>query len=212
MTNLTDKTLALAGVFQCARLVSQIANKGIVDQYDLETIVRSTLNQNPDSTLAVYGNYVNINTGLHALIQHLSDGMAQRDMNTARYVISLLHLARKVWKRNNMLTAIATRLERVQEQVDLFGITHDNVLANLASIYSDTISTLSPKIMVTGDTHHLSNPQNADKIRAILMGGIRSAILWQQNNGSRWQILLKRRRYVDEARRILEYEMSNQLH
>ncbi len=212
MINLTDKTLSLAGVFQCARMVSDIANKGMVDQYDLETIVRSTLNQTPESTLAVYSNYINLNTGLHALTQHLSDGVVQRDMNTARYVISLLHLSRKVWKRNNMLDTIASRLERVQEQVDMFGVTHDNVLANLASIYSDTVSTLSPKIMVTGENHHLNNPQNADKIRAILMGGIRSAILWQQNGGTRWQILLKRRRFVEEARRILDEEMSNQIH
>ncbi len=212
MKNITNKTIALAGVFQCARMVSQIANKGIVDSHDLETVVRSTLNQNPSSTIAVFGNFSNLHTGLHAMTQHLSDGVAQRDMNTARYVISLLHLARKVAKRDAVLATIANRLERVQEQVDLFGIIHENVLANLAGIYSDTVSTISPKIMVTGENHHLSNPQNADKIRAILMAGIRAAILWQQANGSRWQILLKRRLFVEEARRILEHEMSSHLH
>jgi len=212
MTNITDQTIALAGVFQCANMVSRIANKGMIDSHDLETIVRSTLNLNPSSTIAVYGDFANLHTGLHAMTQHLSDGVNQRDMNTARYVISLLHLARKVAKRNDVLNTISTRLERVQEQVDLFGVTHENVLANLASIYSDTISQLSPKIMVTGENHHLSNPQNADKIRAILMGGIRAAILWQQAQGSRWHILLRRKRFVNEARRILEHEMSNQLH
>jgi len=212
MTNITNKTIALAGVFQCARMVSQIANKGIVDSHDLETIVRSTLNQNPSSTIAVFGNFANLHTGLHAMTQHLSNGVVQRDMNTARYVISLLHLARKVVKRNDVLTTIANRLERVQEQVDLYGIIHENVLANLAGIYSDTISTISPKVMVTGENHHLANPQNADKIRAILLGGIRAAILWQQAKGSRWQILLRRRLFVDEARRILEHEMSSHLH
>ncbi len=212
MTNLTDKTIALAGVFQCANMVSQIANKGLVDSHDLETIVRSTLNLNPSSTIAVYEHFANLHSGLHAMTQHLGSSGSQRDMNTARYVISLLHLARKVAKRNDVLATISSRLERVQEQVDLFGVIHENVLANLAAIYSDTISNISPKIMVTGENHHLSNPQNADKIRAILMGGIRAAILWQQTGGSRWQILLQRKRFVEEAQRILEQEMSSRLH
>ena len=212
MSNITDKTIALAGVFQCASMVSSIANKGIVDSHDLEVTVRSTLNLNPSSTLAVFGQFANLRTGLHALTQHLSEGVFQREMNTARYVISLLHLSGKISKRNDLLATISKRLERVEEQVELFGVVHENVLANLAGIYTDTVSTVSPKIMVNGESSHLSNPYNADKIRAILLAGIRAGILWGQAKGSRWQILLQRRSFVDEAHRILEHEMANQLH
>jgi len=212
MNTITDKTIALAGIFQCASMVMSIANTGIIDNHDLEVTVRSTLNLNPSTTLAVFGQFENLRTGLHALTQQLNEGVFHREITTARYVISLLHLSRKVAKRHDLLETISTRLERVQEQIDLFGIVHDNVLANLAGIYSDTISILSPKIMVTGESHHLSNPKNADKIRAILMAGIRAGILWQQCNGSRWQILWKRRLFVEEAQRIIGQEMSNRLH
>lgn len=210
--NIKDKTLALAGVFQSASMVAQIASKGVVDFHDLETMVRSTLNLNPDSTESVYGQLENLRNGLHALTQHLSTGSFQRDMYTARYVISLLHLAKKLANNPKMLGEISTRLERVQDQVDMFGIVHDNVLANLAGIYSDTISSLAPKIIVSGETNFLSNPQNADKIRSILLAGIRSAILWQQVGGSRLQILFKRKALVQEAKRILEHEMNRHLH
>jgi len=211
MKNLTNKTIALAGIFQSANMVSQIASKGVVDIRDLETAVQSTLNLNPGSTLAVYGNMENLRTGFHVLCSHLAEGSIQRDTNTARYVISLLHLSRKLSKNPSMLSVIAQRLQKVQEQTEMFGATHDNTLSNLASIYSDTISTLSPRVIVTGEDAYLTNPQNADKIRAILLAGIRAGILWLQVGGSRWQILFKRRFFVQEAKRILEHEMNSSL-
>jgi high frequency lysogenization protein len=212
MKNLTNKTIALAGIFQSASMVSQIASKGVVDIRDLETAVRSTLNLTPSSTLAVYGNMENLRTGFHVLCAHLGEGTYQRDANIARYVISLLNLSRKLSKNESMLATIAQRLNKVQEQTDMFGATHDNTLSNLASIYSDTISKLSPRVIVTGEDTYLTNPQNADKIRAILLAGVRAGILWLQVGGSRWQILLKRRFFVQEATRILENEMNPNLH
>lgn len=209
---ITDRTIALAGVFQAASMVSNIASKGSVDYHDLETMVRSTLNLNPSDTIAVYGRVEYLRSGLHALLQHLGNGNTQRDLYCARYVISLLHLAKKLAKNPQMLDTISTRLEKVQDQVEMFGIVHDNVLANMAGIYADTISTLAPRIIVSGESGFLSNPQNADKIRAILLAGIRSAILWQQVGGTRLQIVFRRKQITEEARRILEHEMNRHLH
>ena len=210
MKSITEKTIALAGVFQAAALVNQIASKGVVDEHDLKTAIQSILNLNPASALDVFGNYENLRTGLYTLIAQLNDGQ-QRDMNVARYVISLLHLQRKLSKRRDMLGSINKGVARAQEQVNMFGFTHNNVLANLAGIYSETVSLLTPKIMVSGESTYLSNPGNADRIRAILLAGMRSAVLWQQLGGSRWQVLFKRKQFIAEARRILDNEMG-QLH
>lgn len=133
MSSITEKTLAIAGVFQAAVLVNQIASKGIVDEHDLKTAIQSILNLNPASTLEVFGNHENLRTGLYTLIAHLNNGQ-QRDMNVARYVISLLHLQRKLSKRQDMLDSIAKGVARAQEQANMFGLTHSNVLANLAGI------------------------------------------------------------------------------
>lgn len=212
MSNIRNKTLALAGVFQSAYLVEQIATLGIADMHDLETIVRATLNLNPQTTGEVFGSVNNMRTGLHALIDQLGDQKTQKNMNIARYVISLLYLQRKLAKRQNMLAQISKGIERARQQSDMFAVTHDNVLANLAGIYSDTISLIPPKIMVSGESGHLANRSNADRIRAILLGGIRFAVLWSQLGGGRWQILFKRRSFVNEARRLLEQEINPQLH
>ena len=71
---------------------------------------------------------------------------------------------------------------------------------------------MAPKIMVSGENQHLSNPDQANKIRALLLAGMRSAVLWAQLGGSRWQILLQRRRLTEEAERILNEEILRQLH
>jgi len=212
MSNLRNKTLALAGVFQCAYLVNQIASKGITDQHDLETVVRATLNLNPKTTNEIFGTVSNMRTGLHALIDQLGDQKTQKDMNIARYVISLLYLQRKLAKRSAMLETISVGIERAKQQSEMFTIIHDNVMANLAGIYADTISLIPPKIMVAGETSYLSSRANADRIRAILLGGIRFAVLWAQLGGGRWQILFKRRTFVNEARRLLDEEINPQLH
>jgi len=212
MEKVRDKTLALAGVFQCAALVHQLATSGTVDQHDFSTCIRSTLDLNPLTTQSVYGSLENLRTGLHTLVQYLGEQPGQRDPNIARYVISLLHLQRKLRKRSTMLNAISDGVERAKKQSEIFGLTHDNVIANLAGIYTDTISNIPPKIMVSGDSSALSNPDNANRIRALLLAGIRSAVLWTQLGGTRWQILFNRRTFSEQARRILDEEMNPHLH
>jgi high frequency lysogenization protein len=58
--------------------------------------------------------------------------------------------------------------------------------------------------MVAGEQRHLSDPENADRIRAVLLAGIRSAVLWRQCGGVRWKLLFHRGRLQQEARRLLK--------
>ena len=190
----------------------QLASKGTVDLHDLSTCVSSTLELSPLTTQSVYGKVENLRTGLHTLIQYLGEQPGQRDTNIARYVISLLHLQRKLRKREGMLNTIAEGIQRAKKQSEIFGLTHDNVIANLAGIYADTVSNIPPKIMVSGDSSVLSNPDNANKIRALLLSGIRPAVLWSQLGGSRWQILFKRRTFIEQARLLLTQEINPHLH
>ncbi|HEY0634804.1 MAG TPA: DUF489 family protein, partial [Gammaproteobacteria bacterium] len=72
-----------------------------------------------------------------------------------------------------------------------------------AETYLKSVSLLTPRIMVKGENNHLTEQANADKVRTLLLAGIRSAVLWSQSAGSRWQLLFRRRAYLDEARRLL---------
>lgn len=212
MSDLRDKTLALAGVFQATALVKNIADNGLTDKHDFEICIRSIFETDPDNVEAVYGQVEYLRTGLTTLIEQLGEKSTQRDIDIARYVISLLHLQRKLSRNKTILDAVANGIERARRQTEHFHITHENVIANLADIYSETISQIPPKIMVSGESQYLSNPDQANKIRALLLAGMRSAVLWAQLGGSRWQILLRRRRFSQEADRILKEEIQRQFH
>ena len=212
MSNLRDKTLALAGIFQATALVKEVAVTGTVDKHDFEVCIRSIFETDPPSVEAVYGQVEYLRTGLMTLTEQLGEKSTQRDIDIARYVISLLHLQRKLSNNQAMMTALANGIERARRQTEHFHLTHENVIANLADIYSETISQIPPKIMVSGESQHLANPDQANRIRALLLAGMRSAVLWAQLGGSRWQILLRRKRLSEAAERILNEEILRQLH
>ncbi len=203
MSSISERTLALAGMFQAAALVKAVATSSEINDNDVEVTLETLFVTSPESTLDVYGRVDNLYIGLHTLIQQLG-GEGQRDIDIARYVISLLHLCNKLMKNGNMMAQLSEGIEKARAQRAHFPLLHENVIANLAGIYADTISQLQPKIMVTGDSQHLSNNTNANMVRALLLAGMRSAVLWRQLKGSRWQVLLQRKRFVQEAENLLK--------
>jgi len=57
--------------------------------------------------------------------------------------------------------------------------------------------------MVSGEHGHLANPVIAAKVRAALLAGIRSAVLWRQLGGRRWQLLFSRGKIARTAAELL---------
>lgn len=200
---LSDKTLALGGVFQAAYLVDQVARRGMLPQSEFETSIGSLFEMSPATTEAVFGSRFEIKRGLQSLIEQLEGNDKQRNVYIMRYAINLLQLENKLRKQPEMLKQIADGLEGATHQLKHFGMTHSNVIARLADIYVNTISTLSPRIIVGGEHSHLQNQENANKVRALLLAGIRAAVLWRQSGGNRWQLLFQRRKILTEARSLL---------
>ncbi|MBB1487700.1 high frequency lysogenization protein HflD [Oceanospirillum sediminis] len=199
-----EQAVALAGVFQAAALVHQLANKGMVSQDSFETSIGSILNTDPESTLAVYGdNTYGLNLGMRTLRSFMNK---ESDANThvLRYAMSILYLEKRLRKNPDMLNAIGQRLDQIKMQSNHFSTTHENVIASIASLYQDTISTFSFRIQVQGEPDILRRPGNADKVRALLFAGIRSGILWHQLGGRRWKLLFGRKKVIralDDATR-----------
>lgn len=42
------------------------------------------------------------------------------------------------------------------------------------------------------------------KIRALLLAGVRSAVLWRQVGGRRWQLFLWRNKFAKLAKKLIE--------
>lgn len=202
-TPFSDRTLALAGVFQAAALVDKVARSGMLSQAEFETIIGSLLQTDPPNTEAVYGSRHELRMGLNALIDQFEGEEDKRNVYLTRYAISLLQLERRLAARRDMLAHIGKELEAAEKQVQHFGLTHSNVIARLAEVYTQTISQLKPRIMVSGENNHLQNQENVNRVRALLLAGIRSAVLWHQCGGRRWHLLFHRRRSIEMAKELL---------
>lgn len=197
-----DRVVALAGVFQAAVLVRQVARKGMVDQSPLAASIGSVLMLDAPSAAALYGGPEGVATGLRALTRELSGGARAHDREVIRYVLALVHLERKLVRRRPLLDRLREGITAAQGAAEHYGTGHPNLLARLADLYSNTVSTLSPRIIVHGEPGYLNNPDNANRVRALLLAGIRAAVLWRQKGGGRLQLLLHRRRTLDIAERL----------
>ncbi len=204
--NWQDITLALAGIFQGTALVEQVAKTGYLPPEAFKCNIESILDLNPSSTLAVYGGQIeNLRTGLEVMRELLQPN-SQKHREALRYGLGVLHLQKKLAGRRDMLGVIASRIDQVNQQAQHFSSTHDNVIANLGTLYSETISTFRFRIQVNGDYNYLQQQRIANQIRALLLSSIRSAMLWRQVGGNRWQLLFNRkdiaRQVADLMRRI----------
>lgn len=199
----TDRTLALAGIFQAVYLVDQVARHGAADPAAFETSIRSLFMTTPKSCEDVYGSSSQLRTGLECLQSQLGFGKTPRNLELTRYAIGVLHLERKLSKKPEHLDIIGKGIERARRQAEHFSLTHDNVIASLADTYVNTVSTLTPRIMVAGQHGYLNHSANANRVRALLLSAIRSAVLWKQSGGGRLQLLLRRKAFLEEAQRLL---------
>ena len=197
-----DRCIALAGLFQAAHLAAETAHKGVAEAAPLEASVYSLFQIDAESAEAVFGGVGGISKGLTILTRQLDGGRERRDLEVARYAIALLHLERKLAKNREMLSKIGEGIEQAKANLQHFPMLHPNTFARLAEIYTTTISTLKPRIMVQGAPLHLQNPDNANKIRTLLLAGIRAAMLWRQCGGNRFQLILGRRRILHTAKEI----------
>jgi high frequency lysogenization protein len=204
MSPTQEQLIALGAVFEAAFLVDKIAKSGQVSEAPLGCMLGSLLVRDPKNTLDVYGgDDLNLRDGYRALVSALERDPSTLQRDSLRYALALLGLERKLAKRDDMLQIMGSRLDQIQQQVQHFGLVHDNVIAACGGLYQDTLSTFSQRIQVQGDMRHLQQPSNAAKIRALLLTGIRAARLWRQLGGHRWQLVFSRGKLLNELRPLL---------
>jgi len=203
LNTITNQTIALAGIAQAAALVQQLATTGAADPTAMEASIASVLKIDSGSVIDVYGSLAGIKLGLEQLNVQMT-GYKIVNPEQARYSASLVFLENQLSGRKDLLKLIQIGITKAQAQGEHFGSLHENVLASLGEVYQSTISTLQPRIMVNGEQEYLSRPDVANKIRACLLAGIRSAILWKQCGGTRWKFLFFRKKIQAELQILLK--------
>ena len=202
IANPENRTLSLAGVFQSVYLCKSLATTGECDREDLAATLRSILTLSTERVIDAYGGSPRgLRRGLRVLKSQLDGNAESRDLDIARYALALIQLGTNVMGDDSTVEQLRIGISRAQS-LD-FEITDPTMISNFASLYRSSISHLSPRIMVSGDPEHLNDGTVASTIRAALLGGLRSVVLWRQCGGTRPTMLLQRGQYVKQADRLL---------
>lgn len=198
LSTIENQTLALAGVFQSVHLCKQLATTGTCEKAELAGTLRSILTLKTERVIDVYGgNTRSISTGLRILKSQLGGNSEARDLDIARYGLALIQLGTNILNDNKTVEQLRIGISRAQS-VEL-EIDDPSMISSFANLYRSSISHLSPRIMVSGDPGYLNDNTTASTIRAALLGGLRSVVLWRQCGGTRPKILLQRNSYIKHA-------------
>ncbi|GLT14358.1 high frequency lysogenization protein HflD [Vibrio algivorus] len=198
---LYDRTIAFAGICQAVALVQQVARNGHCDSAALETTLKTIVNMNPRNTLDVFGDESNLKLGLETLINGI-DG-SPTGSEATRYIISIMSLERKLNARPDSMSQLGDRLTTIERQTEHYDLLEDQMISNLASVYLDVISPVGPRIQVSGTPTVLQQTTNQHKVRALLLAGVRCAVLWRQVGGKRRHLLFGRKKILEQAKILL---------
>lgn len=198
-----DKNLALAGVFQAAELVRQAACHGTWSGYAATSSLDSLFKMESSSVDDIYGSKQRLRLGLETLMSVLQGDNQYAD--TLRYAVGLLQLQRKLDRSDKLQAQVGDALERIGgEGVDLEQHEREDRQAQeIAELYTHTISKMTPRIVVSGKPQYLQNERTTNWIRTLLLSGIRSATLWNQLGGGRFELMFGRKKILADVEQYL---------
>lgn len=192
-----QKALALAGLFQAAALVQQLARTGEVTNSAYKSLISSIFVLDPKEVGEIYGGLSGAKLGIDTLLMIIKDKETARYADAIRYSIGILQVEKQLNRNQDINSILRSRLEQLTFQLPHFdSVLHTSVISKLNDLYLDTFAKFRFRIQVNGDPRHLQREENAAKIRAILLAGVRSAMLWRQLGGSRLQFILGKRKLL----------------
>ena len=198
-----DKTLALAGLFQATELVRQAANHGTWSGYAASSCLHSLFQMEAESTAEIYGGVAKMRLGVETMLAVLQgDG---RYTDSLRYAVGLLQIEKKFRRSEKLQEVVGTRLQDISaegKELEVYE-REDLQVHDISELYTDTISRLSPRIVVNGKPQYLKNDRTVDWVRTLLLAGLRSATLWIQLGGGRFELMFGRKKIIREAESLL---------
>ncbi len=193
-----ERVLALAGLFQAVSLVRAIAHESHCLEAPMAASIESLFRFDAVDAAAVFGGIRGVTHGLEVLQQQLA-GRASRDLEISRYTATVMHLERKLGRNDQLLDKIHQGIVATERQASHYHPGHDAVIAGLAEVYRGTVGSLFPRVLVRGERNHLELPRNAERVRALLLAGIRAAVLWRQLGGRRIALIFGQKAMAEMA-------------
>ena len=198
-----ERTMALAGIFQATELVRQAANHGTWSGYAADTCLHSLLAIEADTIEDIYGSPERLRLGAETLISVLQGD--RRYMESLGYAVSIMQLENSFRKKGKMQSHIGSELltiAGIDDGTEIHEI-KDLQARKIAELYTGTISTLTPRIVINGRPQHLQIDRTVNWIRTLLFAALRSAVLWRQLGGGRFSLMFGRKKMLEQAQTLL---------
>lgn len=195
------RNIALAAVTQCAVLVHRLASQGSVPTSTLTGCLQPVYDLDPESLQTLYPDVRRFSEGIDTLQRSFDSEGLREHAEVVRYLLGMLVLQQHLGRRTDLQQELRERLALLSHTAP--GLSDDSIVdpqalqescTALARLYQDTISKLSFRIHVAGNPEYLRDHAVADQIRALLLAGIRSAVLWHQLGGRRWHLFFYKKR------------------
>jgi len=198
-----DRTLALAGVFQAAELVRQAANHGTWSGYAASSSLDTLFKLEAGSIAEIYGGTARMRLGIETMLAVLQG--ENRYAESLRYSVGLLQIEKKLRQSTRLQGVVGERLIDIsQTGEELEQHEREDLQAHdISLLYTETISELTPRIVVNGKPQYLKNERTVDWVRTLLLTGLRSATLWHQLGGGRFELMFGRKKIMQEAESLL---------
>lgn len=215
-----EKTAALAGLFQTAHLVDKLASSGHFVPASYDVLIASLFKFDAQDVATIYDGQVNpigeglstvktsqsLSSGIRVLHEVIAENQSVYYANTIRYVLALIQLENSFSKRQDLQNKIQSELSIIGQKLGEYDSLHSELLSeSISQLYVDTLGTLTFRIQITGKMQHLQNKENENRIRSLLLAGIRSAMLWKQLGGRRWHLLLQKGQIIKALDQIKHY-------
>jgi high frequency lysogenization protein len=200
-----DATIAFAGMLQAGELVRQIATAGHCSQQAAHHSLASIFERSPDRCEDSFGGIDGVRLGLRMLVEIFSARTQHESMPSLNYALGLVKIGARLRRDPQRMNALGEEIGLIDSAwQQRAGDLDTSVISQLANAYQQFISSMDFRLSINGKPDYLKQAEKIAFIRALLLAGIRSAILWHQVGGRQWRLVFQRARMLNEARQLLE--------
>lgn len=206
MTIYEERCIALSAIFQVALLVNQLAQTDApLPTEAFSSLIESLFVTSPNTTLEIYKNLNSLHMGNETLLTFfMKKNKTKEEQVLTRYVINLMLLQKKLKKNHPYELKIGDTLKQIQQEINHGTYTEQWILSDLSNLYSKTISKLGLQIRIIGKKTNLQQRLIVSKIRALLLAGIRAAVLWEQKGGKTHHLFIFRHPLIKASKQLKE--------
>jgi high frequency lysogenization protein len=191
-----ERAIALAALSQITYCIQRITYDGIIEDQLIAPCLYSLLQVDADNVESIYDLPGSVTTGAQKILKKSPHD--HQTWERFRYIELLMRYEKKLHQQQHqaLLTKLRQQMLTLIAQCEHEDSTDSYPVAQFASIYIETIGQIKPRILIHGQKVHLQDHHFQCYIRALLLAGIRAAMLWHQLGGSRWLILWRYRSLV----------------